>query len=520
MNSLKQDNLFDLIKSLSKAEKRNFKLYANRQNGNHEAKFIQLFDAMDSLLEYDEAKIMKRCPVTKLQLSNMKAHLYNQILVSLRLLNVQHNSILQIREQMDFARILYDKGLYKQSLKELDKAKTMALEYNQYTLALDAIEFQNVIESLYLNRSMADNVEFTRQAKALCNNVANCNELSAISLHLYSLYQQLGYVRSEKDLNLINQYFSVKLNQYRDSNLSFSEKFYYYQSMVWYNYILHNFRNCYRYARKWLDLFETNPNMKELMYDNYIYGFSKLLDGIFLMNNHKRMVAALNMFQFERLNADKYNRNVKLIADTIYYYNKINLYCMEGNFDQGIQIIPTIEQFITENYNNLELHKRMLFHYKIACLYFGSRQYDLCIEQLRKINETKDPRIRRDLQCFARILTLISHYELGLDHNIGYQIKSLYSFLVRMNDLHTAQNEILGFIRRMTTINENEFKSELIKLYNRLKNLESHPYERRIFFYLDIISWLESKIEGVSMEQIIKRKFRNQQKQILTEKNS
>ena len=162
----------------------------------------------------------------------------------------------------------------------------------------------------------------------------------------------------------------------------------------------------------------------------------------------------------------------------------------------------------------------MLFHYKIACLYFGSRQYDLCIEQLRKINETKDPRIRRDLQCFARILTLISHYELGLDHNIGYQIKSLYSFLVRMNDLHTAQNEILGFIRRMTTINENEFKSELIKLYNRLKNLESHPYERRIFFYLDIISWLESKIEGVSMEQIIKRKFRNQQKQILTEKNS
>ena len=162
MNSLKQDNLFDLIKSLSKAEKRNFKLYANRQNGNHEAKFIQLFDAMDSLLEYDEAKIMKRCPVTKLQLSNMNAHLYNQILVSLRLLNVQHNSILQIREQMDFARILYDKGLYKQSLKELDKAKTMALEYNQYTLALDAIEFQNVIESLYLNRSMADNVEFTR----------------------------------------------------------------------------------------------------------------------------------------------------------------------------------------------------------------------------------------------------------------------------------------------------------------------------------------------------------------------
>ena len=511
MNQIKQDNLLDLIKSLSKAEKRNFKLYATRQTGNQEAKFIQLFDAMESMIEYDEAKIMKRCPVTKAQLSNMKAHLYNQILVSLRLLNVQHNSILQIREQLDFARILYDKGLYKQSLKILDKAKSTAIEYHQNTIALDIIEFQNVIESLYINRGMADNVEFTRKAKDLCNIVENCNELSAISLHLYSLYQQLGYVRSEKDLNLINHYFGLKLDQYRNIELSFSEKFYYYQSMVWYNYIQHNFLNCYRYAYKWLDLFETNPNMKKLMYDNYIFGYSKLLDGIYLMNDYKRMISALNKFKLERLISDKYNGNVKLIADTIYYYNTINLYCMEGNFEDGVDIIPEVELFINNNFNNLELHKQMLFYYKIACLYFGNGQYDECIAQLHKINETRDPRIRRDLQCFAKILTLISHYELGVDYNISYQIKSLYSFLVRMNDLHTAQKEIIGFIRKMVSIDEQNFKKELVKLYNRLKKLESHPYERRIFFYLDIISWLESKIKGVSIAQIIKQKFEARQ---------
>ena len=64
----------------------------------------------------------------KVQLSNLKAHLYKQILVSLRLNPTLQNMRIQIREQIDFATILYQKGLYKQSLKLLEKAKAMALE--------------------------------------------------------------------------------------------------------------------------------------------------------------------------------------------------------------------------------------------------------------------------------------------------------------------------------------------------------------------------------------------------------
>ena len=45
----KQESVYDLIRSMSKAEKRNFKLYATRLSGNQEAKFISLFDCMDAL---------------------------------------------------------------------------------------------------------------------------------------------------------------------------------------------------------------------------------------------------------------------------------------------------------------------------------------------------------------------------------------------------------------------------------------------------------------------------------------
>jgi hypothetical protein len=37
--------------------------------------------------------------------------------------------------------------------------------------------------------------------------------------------------------------------------------------------------------------------------------------------------------------------------------------------------------------------------------------------------------------------------------------------------------------------------------------LEGDPYERRAFLYLDVLSWLESRIENKSVESIIRRKF-------------
>lgn len=155
----KQEPVFELIRSMSKAEKRNFKLYATRLSGNQQAKFIALFDCLDGMEEYNEKRILQRCPIKKEQLPNMKAHLYKQILVSIRLLEVQHSLHMQLHEQLDFARILYNKGLYQQSSKLLDKAADLALQSEQYTVALDFIELQKKIDTQNTTRGMISKSE-------------------------------------------------------------------------------------------------------------------------------------------------------------------------------------------------------------------------------------------------------------------------------------------------------------------------------------------------------------------------
>jgi hypothetical protein len=53
------DQLISLINSLTKAEKRNFKLYVNRLQSKSDVKFVQLFDVMDKMDSWDESIILR-----------------------------------------------------------------------------------------------------------------------------------------------------------------------------------------------------------------------------------------------------------------------------------------------------------------------------------------------------------------------------------------------------------------------------------------------------------------------------
>lgn len=507
----KQEPVFELIRSMSKAEKRNFKLYATRLSGNQQAKFIALFDCLDGMEEYNEKRILQRCPIKKEQLPNMKAHLYKQILVSIRLLEVQHSLHMQLHEQLDFARILYNKGLYQQSSKLLDKAADLALQSEQYTVALDFIELQKKIDTQNTTRGMISKSEkLNRLADTLCDRITRISELANISTQLYGLYLQLGYTRTQKDINLIIHVYGQRLSKYEnlpEDKLSFTERFYLYQAYAWYHYILHNMLLCYKNVRHWITLFDEHPQMKRLMFDAYMRGYSRLLDCLFLLRSYKRFAQTLNTFEHEIAGIENVGDNSRMIALQIHYTHQINKSFYEGAFNEGIKIIPEVEAFIQRYQNHLDIHHRMLLYYKIACLYFGNGDYDACMNYLKRIISTRDPLIRRDLQCYARILNLICSYESGSDYNIDYQIRAVYVFLDKMNDLQQVQKEMMHFLKRLNSVYASDLKEAFRKLYETLKPYEHHPYERRTFYYLDVLSWLQSKVEGIPVGEVIRRRF-------------
>jgi len=189
----------------------------------------------------------------------------------------------------------------------------------------------------------------------------------------------------------------------------------------------------------------------------------------------------------------------------------IQKHFMEGTFSDGLEIVPGLMHIIDEDEYNWDQHRILVFYYRIACLYFGSGDFKNAIHYLNLIINQKNPDYREDIQCFARILNLIAHFELGNAQLVEYQIKSVYRFLLKMEDLHEVQKEIFRFLRRTPRMRASEMKQEFVALKEKLTRIEREPYERRPFLYLDIISWLESKIENRSVQAIVQAKFLKRQ---------
>jgi len=503
------DALFTLIKSLEKSEKRNFKLFAGRNSGQNDLKTTQLFDALDKMDEYDEATLLKKNPeLKKQQLSNMKAQLYRQILMSLRLIRDHENIDIQLHEQMDFARVLYNKGLYIQSLKLLDRIKETARSKFQYTYVMQALIFEKKIEALHITRSMEDRAEqLSREIETVMTQLTLINRLSNLSLQLYSWYIKMGHARDEKDVNAVKLFFETGLPQYAHQSLGFYEKLYLYQSYVWYAFILQDLLQYYRYTQKWVDLFTGSPFMIGIETSQYIKGLHNLLNAHFMLGNYERFAEALEQFeQFSNSNECTFSDNARIQTFVYLQTARINKHFMEGTFTEGLALIPEIEAQLDDYKLQLDRHRALVFYYKIACLYFGSGDNEKAIDYLNRIINWKVD-LRTDLQCYSRLLHLIAHYELGNFTLLEYLIKSVYRFMAKMQNLSVVEEEIFRFLRKSFYLSPKQVKTAFKLLKEKLEKYRGNPLESRSYLYLDIIGWLESKIEGIPVQEVIRRKY-------------
>jgi hypothetical protein len=79
--------------------------------------------------------------------------------------------------------------------------------------------------------------------------------------------------------------------------------------------------------------------------------------------------------------------------------------------------------------------------------------------------------------------------------------------MAKMENLGGVEEEIFKFLQRAFKVSAAELKPEFQKLLERLKQYEHNQFATRAFAYLDIISWLESKISGEHVQDVIRKKY-------------
>lgn len=503
------DSLFDLINSMSKSEKRYFKLFATRQKGNRNAKFLRLYDHIEKQNKYDEKKILEKDKDLKpSQLSNIKAYLYNYILDSLRNNNPNDDPDIRIRELLDFAKILYNRCLYESCLKTLTKAKHLVGSYEKNIFLLEISDLEKKLVTKIMRTDVKRRAgKLIEDSNMFSSTLQNIIKFSNLWVRFYSYYLDFGFIRNHKDYTEAVTFIKNNLPVVEEHKLSLDEKIYLYNSLIAYYFFIQDFENAYNYSKKCLSLFSDKPDKVLSRLDFYIKAVNNLMTAQSKLNKLKEFTETGRLFlKISKIPGPPNTLNNRLLVFKYSSIHKINRFFMLGTFSEGVKLIPEISELLGKFGRLIDEHYTLIFYYKFACMYFGNEDYSLANFWLNKIINAGNIDFRSDIQVFTRILSLICHYELENTEQMEYFIRSTYRFILKNESMKGFNMIILRFLKRLNSITTDKLIDSFTILKQQIEPLNNDPYQKRAFIYFDSISWLESKILNQPVQKIIMKK--------------
>jgi len=501
------NDLFELIKSMNKLEKRHFKLFTSGYGNNNN--YIRLFDTINKQAVYNEKKILAKFTGETFakQLHVLKNYLYNLILKSLRSYHSEDSINIKIRSLLDSYEILHDKKLYHHAEKILSKAKTLARdhEYFPYALEISNIE-ENLVRNKYdLEKLEGQYEEIYHDQKRLIKKFVNRQEYQKLHNALALLQKKNGRPRNSKDQDLYKKILDHPLYKDVSEALSDSAVGSFYSSHVLFNHLIGNRKKSLDLLTRQISFIEDDPQRKARFLDDLIIIMGNRITisrGIVPL---PKTIEFINEFKTIYEQTSPKNE----MALTLYYLYRLDFLCLNGMFNEAIDVAKEAERWISKisvvtAIGNADVR----LYSKISYAYFGNGNYRKALFWLNKIlNYPNKENIRMDLYCLLILYNLVVHYELKNSELLPYITKSTYRFLLKRKRLYKLESYIMEFIKR--TFLEFQNKTEETNAFRTFKEklvpLQKDNFENQAFDYFNFVAWLDSKIDNIDFSSAVKK---------------
>ncbi len=339
-----------------------------------------LFEAIDRRPDAEDTELIELAGLkNEGQLSNLKRNLHRQIMSSLRLIYAAKHYDIEIREQIDFARILYGKGLYLDALRTLEKVKGKAEEHNQDLLHLEIIEFQKLIEARHVTRSRQEKYkldELIEQSSNRNHVTLLAGELFNVNIQTHGYYIEHGHVRTPGEREAFERqwqdyWYHLSNTPELKREATFFEITNHAQADMWRHYILLDFSAAREAALTWKAAF-TNSDMPTkdpdlFMRAIYYAGmFNYLLEDARNLNRQLRDLVA-----FVGDNWEVFNENSRQIAYVYATATLFNLLLLRKEYDTARSLAPVIEAASDLEDFTIDSHRQLQFSFKYGAIDFA-----------------------------------------------------------------------------------------------------------------------------------------------------
>ncbi|MCB0402615.1 MAG: hypothetical protein KDD41_11065 [Flavobacteriales bacterium] len=504
--------LFNLIKSLSKSEKRYFKLASSLQAG--EKNYMKLVDAIEEQEEYDEEAIKDKFDgeVFIKHLPSEKNHLYSLILKSLRGFYADKSAAAILQEQLRNIELLFNKALYKECSKIIKKAKKIAYNYEKHYFLLDLIGWEKIlVEEEYLQGKFdKDLTKLVEEESECLEKLRNLAEYQILYSKINYAFRRGGYVRNDEEKKIVNDIANYHLIKGKNTALSTkaATACYYIKGLC--ATTERNLDESYVNFKKVAKIMEENPTIMQELPTRYVKALNNIM---FAQMDYGRWEECFNMIDKMKGLSKKSgfeSMDVQLKLFTFSNNGELLANIALGNFERArLQVIPDILDGIERYAGKINKEEQMLFYYNITRVYIGCGDYKQALKYINMVLNDSELGLREDVYAFARLVNLIIHYELGNLDLLDYTIKSTKRFVTKSKKNYKFETVFLKDFKKLLKSKSPEATLALFKTFkSELKEILKDPFEQPANEYFDFISWLDSKIENKSFAEVVERKVK------------
>jgi hypothetical protein len=459
----RRTDLYDLIRAMSKSEKRYFTIDAQK-SGRKDSRYLELFQAINDLEEDDEKALRKKfgknLPVDK-------NYLYEAILRSMRDYRSTNSLAVRIREMILDAKYLYERNLYDQCEQRLWHAKKLATELDDHIIMLEILKEEQWLISDRRSASYDSSIrQLLEDSNLVIKRVVTEMELLEVYVNLLDMVFKKFSLNNEEDIKNTKDRFGALLESYEAGRISPTSQRRLYQCRALYGLLLGNFNDVFTNYEQVIDWWDKHPLIKEEEFHKYIVDISNYLNGYLAKGQYQYIPKLIESLE---------NSKPKNLHDKSLVFQKISanrlVYYINSGETKGIdEFLDSIEKGLSSYYLNQRSQLVLLMN--SAILLFIQEDFKGCCKWCKMIFAKKKVASRLDIQWASRLLYLISEYEIDDLDGVEKALRSVTRYF-RVNepmpDKRAFEDLVLSTVQKLIFAPISEKKDLLRQFLTELK---------------------------------------------------
>lgn len=484
-----------LVKSLSRVEKRQFKLATKKQAGNKD--YLDLFNIIDQChamdMEFLKEEFRKIHP--DISPDNAARYLLKILTDSLIQSKIKNDNSFQLLHGLMRVRLLQERSIPEEAYKELKRLQQTAVTSQdnliQYMIYRKELEY--ITEINFKGTTEKQMVALQMKARELLKDVRNIHEHHSLYELLKHRLIYSGKVLSEdgkKKLDdlILNEIGLVtgRIKQNFESqklHLLFQSFFFTdigdYKSALKTFYVLNK-------------LFEQNITLWGHPPLDYFSALDGILDSLRANEYYNEMEFYVQ--KLEQMNEQSYPEYFHFLVKKTAMIYRLVIFTGNKNFDAAIQHINNTNIDLLKAYSLIDDEKQSELFFYIGLIYFKVKKFKSAHKYINEIILTGKINYQSVIYRASRLLNILIHYESNNLDYLDYEIRSYNrSFRNKGRSLKT-EKMVLKAISLHPNLNKLR-KNELLwkKLAPAMNPVENDKYEKQLLKYFDFIGWIKNK---------------------------